>query len=125
MKWSTTRPAETRTSTNPCAAFCRRGAAARSAANRSPKPSCSTSAPPHRCETYPPTRLPWRGLYGVECIRAVIGTGGPRGVMLAWTKGGAVGESGELDTGSKGERERWVLSAPLPLLAWEDPYKMK
>eukprot|EP00976_Prorocentrum_cordatum_P085887 1186272-Prorocentrum_minimum.AAC.4 len=42
--------------------------------------------------------------------------------MLAGPKGRAVGESGELDKAvRKGERERWVLRAPLPLLAQDDP----
>eukprot|EP00959_Pyramimonas_sp_CCMP1952_P467439 9491611-Pyramimonas_sp.AAC.1 len=43
-------------------------------------------------------------------------------VMLAGPKGRAVGKSGELDTGcEKGGRVSGVLSAPLPLLAQEDP----
>eukprot|EP00959_Pyramimonas_sp_CCMP1952_P355273 7441714-Pyramimonas_sp.AAC.2 len=41
--------------------------------------------------------------------------------MLAGPKGREVGESGELDKAvRKGEGERWVLSASLPLLAQED-----
>eukprot|EP00976_Prorocentrum_cordatum_P108500 1194854-Prorocentrum_minimum.AAC.1 len=43
-------------------------------------------------------------------------------VMLAGPKGREVGESGKLDKAvRKGEGERWVWSASLPLLAQEDP----